>query len=434
MTVRSLIAAGMLLGASPLFAVPVYAAVPTPTQQSGVLPHGGSYVIAPDPTIGAASVELWFRAPAAGYDNTTPGIARLAAVAAAAAPLASGKSLVALVHAAGGTLTINVYPDIVTVGAVVPSDSVRRVVAAMTAAYFAPTIDEASVDKSRRDAAVGSIAQRYMPSQTLHDALFARLFSAGPAHYAPLPTTVAQIAKIPSDQVIAFAKSAFRAPNANLTLAGNVDPASIDAVTDGGTGSADAPYTSTEAKSPESGDVSAAVEGVGLAWFGPAIADEKAATALDFIADYLFRDETGVISKALPSNKDSYVSGQFITLHDPGVMLVTIDGGDDKAAKQKVLDALAQLQQPMNPATFAAAREAFLYHLATDTQTPQQQADNLGWYAAEGNPGYAPGDQSGSYERNARALDPAYVAQIVRKYLSNPVVVTLQASSKESSS
>ena len=132
-------------------------------QQHGALPHGGSYVLDPDPTIAAAAVDLWFRAPGAGYDDASPGISRLAATAAAAVPLASGKSLVELVHSVGGVLTIDVYPDIVGIGAVVPSSSARRVIAAMTAAYFSPAIDDASVKTAQRDAAVLAVQQRYSP-------------------------------------------------------------------------------------------------------------------------------------------------------------------------------------------------------------------------------------------------------------------------------
>ena len=110
-------------------------------------------------------------------------------------------------------------------------------------------------------------------------------------------------------------------------------------------------------------------------------------------------------------------------------------GGDAaKSAKQRVLDELTKLEKPMDPAAFAAAREAFLYHLASDTQTPQEQADNLGWYAAEGNATYAPGDANGSYIAKARELDPAYVSDIVRRYSKNAVTVTLVVNSKESTS
>jgi len=409
-----------------LCASPVKAAM---AEQTGALPRGGTYVLDPDPTVGSAAIGLWFRAPGAGYDNATPGIANLAATAAAVAPLASGRSLFALVHSAGGDLNIEVYPDIVGIGAIVPASAARRVVAAMTAAYFAPAVDEAAVKTARANAAVLGVQQRYEPDTTLHDLLFKQIFTSGPAHYPPLPTAVSALTSISAAQVSAFAKRAFRSENAVLTLTGNVDASSITAVTDGsGQGSMDAPFDSTLTQPAQSATASGEVDGVGLAWVGPPISDEKAATALDFVADYLFRDQTGVVSKGLDlAQSDALVFGQFITLHDPGVMVVTIGGSHEKGTEKRVLEALSALQQPMDAQTFNAAREAFLYHVAADTQTPQQRADNLGWYSVEGNLDYAPGGGNGSYEQAARALDPQYVASVVRRYLSNPVVVDLIA-------
>lgn len=435
MILRAIVSAATLAVASFLFGVlPATAAM---AQQLGQLPRGGSYVLDPDPTVGSAAIGLWFRAPGAGYDNATPGISDLAATAAAVAPLASGKSLYGLVHSVGGELNIEVYPDIVGIGAIVPSAAARRVVAAMTAAYFAPAVDEGALKTARANAAVLGVQQRYESDATLHDLLFRQIFTGGPAHYPTLPNSVSALTSITTPQVNAFAKRAFRAENAVLTLTGNVDASSISAVTDGsGAGAMDTPYDSPLAPVPASTTTTGAVDGVGLAWIGPPIADQKAATALDFVADYLFREQTGVVSRDLDkSRSDAFVTGQFITLHDPGVMVVTIGGDSAKQAEQRVLTALDALREPIDKATFEAAREAFLYHVAADTQTPQQRADNLGWYSVEGSLDYAPGALSGSYERSARALDPQYVADVVRKYLGKPVVVDLRAatSSKESS-
>jgi predicted Zn-dependent peptidase len=412
---------------------PAPAAMP---QAIGSLPRGGSYVLDPDPTVGSAAIGLWFRAPAAGFDNATPGISNLAATAAAVAPLASGKSLYALIHSLGGELNIEVYPDIVGIAAVVPAAAARRVIAGMTGAYFAPTLDDTAVKTARANAAVLGVQQRYESDATLHDLLFKQIFAGGPAHYPPLPDSVAQLTSISTAQAGAYAKRAFRAENAVLTLAGNVDASSVSAVTDGGgNGSMDTPYDSPLAKSPASATMTGSIDGVGLGWVGPPIADQKAATALDFIADYLFRDRTGVVPRTLDkSSSDTLLSGQFITLHDPGVMVVTIGGDEEKATEQRVLAALDALQQPLDRATFEAAREAFLYHVATDTQTPQERADNLGWYTVEGNLQYAPGLANGSYEQAVRELDPQYVADVVRRYLRNPVVVNLTATSSDKES
>jgi predicted Zn-dependent peptidase len=409
------------------------AAAESALQQTGTLPRGGTYVIDPDSTIASAAIGLWFRAPGAGYDDSTPGIADLAATAAAVAPLASGRSLFALVHSVGGELNVEVYPDIVGIATVVPASAARRVVAAITAAYYAPAVDDAAVKTARANAAVLGVQQRYEADATLHDLLFKQIFADGPAHYPPLPISVAQITSVSTAQISAFAKRAFRSENSILALSGNVDASSLTAVTDGaGAGRMDPPYDSTLAAPPTSATTSGLIGGIGLAWVGPPIADEKASSALDFIADYLFRDETGVVTKALDqSASDASVVGQFITLHNPGVMVVTIGGDHADKVRDRVLGALSALRTPMDAQTFNAAREAFLYHVASDTQTPQERADNLGWYGVEGNLLYAPGIVDGTYGRSVRALDPAYVADVVKQYLATPVVVNMQA--KESS-
>ncbi|MEO9170582.1 MAG: hypothetical protein ABI282_06725, partial [Candidatus Baltobacteraceae bacterium] len=425
--------AGLMFAAASL--LPLHAPAADESPQTGSLPHGGSYIIDRDGAIGSAAIDLWFRAPGAGYDNASPGISRLAATAVAVATLESGKSLVTLVRSAGGRITIDAYPDLIGVSAIVPAQSARRVVAAMTSAYFAPSIDDGALKTAQRDMAVLGIQKRFSSDQLLHDALFASIFSQGAAHYAPIPDSVPDLARISLAEVAEFAHRAFRSGNGTLTLTGNIDPASVDAVTAGSPGTPDAPVDSTLARPPEShSTITGAVSGTGLAWVGPAISDEKSATALDFIADYLFRDESGLVSKALDPSGDSYVSAQFITLHNPGIMLVTI-GGDTAAVKTRVEDAIAKMQEPLAAAAFAAAREAFLYHIASDTQNPQELADNLGWYASEGNAAYAPGDPTGTYRRMANALDPAFVASVVKRYLATPVLVQLQAApAKESAS
>ncbi|HTZ55735.1 MAG TPA: hypothetical protein VMB20_11790 [Candidatus Acidoferrum sp.] len=426
---RAILAAALAVMLAPL------AAFAADGPSTGSLPHGGAYTITQDATLASAAIDLWFRAPGAGYDNGEPGISRVAATAAAAATLESGKSLVGLVRGVGGHLAINVYPDLVDVSASVPASAARRVVAAMSAAYFSPAIDDDAMKIARTDVAVLSAQEHFSPDDLLHDALFAQIFVSGPAHYAPIPADLSDFKSITLDQVKAFAKRAFRSANATIALAGNVDASLLDAVTAGTPGTADTPIPSSLAASPADKTINAAVAGEGLAWTGPPIADERAATALDFVADYLFRDETGIVSKALDPTGDDYVNGQFITLHDPGIMLVTIGGSKPAAVEAKVLGAIAALQTPLDPATFAAAREAFIYHLASDSQAPTEQADNLGWYAGEGNGAYAPSDSASTYWKAARSLDPDYVASVVKKYLAHPVVVRLiTTNSKDSTS
>lgn len=416
--------------------LPVAAVASAQVRQTGALPRGGTYVLYPDATVGSAAIALWFRAPAAGYDDASPGIANLAATTAAVSPLASGKSLYALVHSVGGELNIEVYPDIIGIAAVVPAAAARRAVAALTAAYFAPSVDDTAVKTARANAAVLGVQQRYEADTTLHDLLFKQIFADGPAHYPPLPTTIAELTAVSTPQVSAYAKRAFRSDNAVLVLTGNIDASSVSAVTDGtGAGDMDSPHDSPLASNPPPLTTSGSVGGIGLAWVGPPIHDEKAATALDFVADYLFRDETGTVIKALDANSsNALVVGQFITLHNPGIMIVTIGGDHEDQVRDRILEALTAMRTPMDPQSFNAAREAFLYHVASDTQTPQERADNLGWYSAEGDLGYAPGILDGSYVQAVRALDPAYVADVVKRYLQAPVVVNLLATTPKESS
>ena len=75
-------------------------------QSGGALPHGGSYMIFPDSTLAQSAIDLWFRAPGAGYDDAAPGISRLSATAAAAAKLESGATLAEFVKRVGGRLNI----------------------------------------------------------------------------------------------------------------------------------------------------------------------------------------------------------------------------------------------------------------------------------------------------------------------------------------
>jgi len=157
---------------------------------------------------------------------------------------------------------------------------------------------------------------------------------------------------------------------------------------------------------------------------------EREATALDFIADYLFRPDGGLVSRELAeSDPNSFVVGQFITLYDPGVLFVGYAGKKIDAVRAAVDRGLARAHTPLSPQAFAAARLAFEYNLLHELQTPTEIADNFGWYTIQGNPGYAPGagGRSGAYFKAADSLTPEFVAAVADKYLSvPPVVATLR--------
>jgi predicted Zn-dependent peptidase len=241
-----------------------------------------------------------------------------------------------------------------------------------------------------------------------------------------MPQSASQLSSVPSSAVVAFAQRAFRSSNALLVLTGNVDASAVAAVTDGTPGQMDAPYDSTIAPSPQSVSQNGNVDGIGLAWSGPPITDEKAATAMDFINDYLFRDGTGTVQRALDdAGSSTELAGQFVTMHGPGVMFITIAGADSEKTRASVLAAVDAMSRPLSASTFAAARQSFVYHMFSDAQTPQAAADNLGWYASEGNAAYAPAVPGGDYLQAVAALNPDYVASVARQYLKTPIVVRL---------
>jgi predicted Zn-dependent peptidase len=151
---------------------------------------------------------------------------------------------------------------------------------------------------------------------------------------------------------------------------------------------------------------------------------------MDFLADYLFRTDAGLVTQEVSERyPDALLTGQFITLNDPGVMFVAYAGKQTDALKALVDAGFAKVQKPLSAAEFAAAFDSFRYHLLSDLQTPMELADNFGWYTVEGAPDYAPGANGdrGTYFAAASSLTPEFVAAVAQKYLAKPpVVVTLR--------
>ncbi len=396
---------------------------------TGTLPSGVTYQLRPDPAQPAAAVALWYRAPATGFEtNPVPGLARLAATTVAASTPITGTPLGRLIQRAGGRLSVSAYPDSVAITALVAPDRVAQVVRAMTSDYFAPVADAAGLQVAQREVAQDLAYRAYEPSAAIEDALAGSLFADGPFH-AGLLAAPKEIAAIPLASVRAFAERAFRPANAILVLTGNVDAGALGAVArrDGAQASVESPAPAVPRPSPSPVTRQANVEGVGFAWSGPPIADEAAATALDFVADALFGSRSGAVQKAVGSRKAS-VTGRFVTYRNPGVFLVTISGEDADAVRPLVEAAVAGAAKPMASARFAAARAAFVYHLLSELQTPAELADTYGWYTVEGDPAYAPaeGGATGRYFSLAAALTPEAVAAAVGRYLATPpAVVTL---------
>jgi predicted Zn-dependent peptidase len=412
--------------AGAVLAVAIAAASPAYESQ-GTLQGGGSYVVHHSLGARTTAMELWFRAPSDGYDGAYPGISRLAVTALAASSPPHGTSLSELVSRLGGTFSINVYPDIVSVAASVPSWEAQDVLRVLTSAYFDPSISPDGLKAALRDTAVTSAETKFDPQRMMQDALFADLFASGPAHVAPTPYDAEEFAKIPQSALDAFARRAFRQNNAVLVLTGDASTGLLAGVHSGNAGAPmDAPIDSRISSAPRSVTQPADEAGIGYAWAGAPISDTRAATALDFLADYLFDEEQGTVSRAIRSiSSDAYVGGQFITLHDPGVLLAFVSGADSPAIREQLANAVTAVQTPMDAKSFEAARAAFEYRIFAQTQTPPEIADSFGWYAAEGNAEYAPGSASQQYLQAVQSLTPAYVAQIARTYLQHPAIVQM---------
>ncbi len=409
------------LAAAFLLAVPAFAGA---EPLRGTAPSGMAYDIESDPAQTSAAVALWYRAPSSGFEAAPiTGLSRLSALTIAASTPITGTPLALLVRGYGGRLSIASYPDSVSITAVVTPNHVADVVRAMTSDFFAPVIDAQGLAIAQRDDAENGLYRSFDPSEAIEDALGSALFSGGPYRdpTIALPNTVAGVTLT---QVRAFAERGFRPGNALLVLTGNVSGAALtDAATrDGATSTPEAISAQPVARAPGSVQHDGNTTGIGLAWAGPPIADESAATAMDFTADALFAP-AGPVETAL-SSLHAYATGKFVTYHDPGVFLVTITGDDAAAARPIVLRTIAAAATPMSRSAFAQAREAFEYRLLADLDTPPELADTTGWYTIEGNAAYAP--SSGDYFHVADALSPQAVARTVQRYLSvTPAVVTL---------
>ncbi|TAM61027.1 insulinase family protein [bacterium] len=379
-----------------------------------------------------SAVELWFRAPSAGFAEPLAGLAQLTAESVAASA-GRREPLAVLVQDVGGRLQITTFPDAVQITAVVPAAAAAEIARAAFYDYVRPTLTPDGFKRARESVAVEAAAAGADPDAQLRARLFGALFERGPDRYAALPA-VQQLDAITYPEVVAFAKRAFRAENTIAVVTGA--PAG-DAVMRAFGGQAagvpaEAALISVPASAPPNSEgESAAGPAFGMAFAGPPIEDQRAATAMDFLADYLLGGRYGSISRALRAQvPDADAVGQFITLHDPGILLLEVTGDASPAVRDVVEHALAAVQRPLETQAFEAARREYIYHVLRDLQSVQAQADNLGWYAVEGSPEYAPlnGGEQGEYLTLARSLTPEYVAEIARKYLrAVPAVATLSA-------
>jgi predicted Zn-dependent peptidase len=391
---------------------------------TGKLAGGGTYLIRPAGGAPVAAVALWYRAPSSGFAaDAVPGLGRLAASAVAASKPVTGTALSQFVRQAGGRLNVTAYPESVAVSVLVPADRAGDAVRALTRSFFAPVLSEAGLGLARRNVLEDGAIRGYDHDAAINDAIYAALFASGPAKIPPYGPS-STFATLTLDTVRTYAERAFRPANAVLIVTGAVDGSVLAAALPGRDGAQAGPETPVpETLAPAAGPVAApgTERGFGLGWAGPPISDEREATAFDFIADYLFYPDTGLVQKAV-RNSGSTLVGTFVTYHNPGVFLMTSTGGDQTAVRAAVDAALLAIRRPLEGAAFEAARRQFVYHILSDDETPSALSDTFGWYAVEGNPGYAPGEggSAGRYLAAAAALTPSFVAATAAKYLDRP--------------
>lgn len=413
-----------LLGAALTLSSAGVGGADAPAPATGTLPGGGTYIVRPAAGAAVAAISLWYRAPAGGFGTPAiPGLGRIAASAVAASAPVTGTSLARFVRQVGGRLTIDTYPESVAVSVIVPADRAAEAVQALTRSYFAPVLTDAGLAVARQDVLEDQTIRGFNHDAALTDAMYAALFASGPAKIPPFGSSQT-FATLGTDVVRAYAERAFRPANAVLVATGSVDASVLSAALPGRTGAApgpESPQPEVLASPVAAVQVQGPEPGFGLAWAGPPIADEREATAFDFIADYLFYPSTGVIQAAVGATGASLV-GTFVTYHDPGVFLLSSVGGDQTATRSAVNDGLRTIRAPLAPAAFEAARRRFVYHILSDSGTPAALADTFGWYAVEGNPTYAPGEggAAGRYLAAAASLTPEFVAATAAKYLDQP--------------
>jgi predicted Zn-dependent peptidase len=390
--------------------------------QNGTLSNGAVYTLRPVGGAAVTTIALWFRTPAASFDVAAqPGLGRVAVAAVAESKPVTSTSLADFIEGIGGQLTIDVSPENIGVATSVPADQAAAAIQALTRAYFAPVLTDAGLVAAKSEETDAAQVHAFSPGSGIESALYGSLFAAAPSLYSTFGTP-ASIEGMGLDQVRAFAERAFRAPNAVVVASGDVDHAILASVIPGrerGEAGDENERPVQVAAAPAPVALTGSTPGFGLAWAGPPISDERAATALDFVADYLFAPGTGLVQRAAASSGTNIV-GTFLTFHNPGVFMVTATGGDITAARNAVDAAVRDLQHPLAPAIFAQAQRAFTYRTLSDVQTPSALAASYGWYTAEGDAAYAPGvdGAKGRYLAALAALTPKFVAATVARYLS----------------
>jgi predicted Zn-dependent peptidase len=385
-----------------------------------------------------AALEIWIVAPSDGYGTSKPGIARLTALSVVATKV-GGQSLRDIVRAAGGELMVSIFPSSTEIAVLAPANVASELADALTARVLHPTVDTSGLSEAKLRLAGQQAAAKSAADLLLRDGIFGQLFASGPFHASTYGATET-LQSFSQKDVESFVAQAYVPANEIVVaVGGDLDEAALSqriAAAAPTARAATAMPASVRGPQPQAPVPygSADTPGVGLGWIGPSVADERTSTAMDFLSDYLTRPDYGLVAKAMQSaDPTADFGGQFITLKDAGVFYMTVVGGtlSSDAAVATMRNAVKPLLDgPLPPAEFARALAAFRTHTLLDTQTPQQLADNYGWYFAQGAPGYAPAATdlrlSGDYYGQAAGLTAQQVYEAAKTYLgATPAIATV---------
>jgi len=386
-----------------------------------------------------AAIEIWIKCPSSGYDAPRPGLARLTALA-VVEEKAGGPSLREEARKAGAQIAISVYHESTEIALLAPAYLSPALLDALMSRALHPHLDQAAFEAARQRLAAQQVASMDMPDQVLRDSLFARLFASGPLHDGSYgdPKTLTGLTL---DDISGFAARAYVPAQEIIVTVGDVDESDVNKRILAVAPPAGPAQTMPESTIAAYGDTPVSLTreslkagGVAVGWVGPPIADKRAATAMDFLSDYLAHPSEGVVSKVvIGADASTNFSGQFVTLRNPGVFYVTASGEklDPTLTSTLIRDTIRNaLRQQLPKEEFERARAAFITHLLRDMQTSQGLADNYGWYFAQGALPYSPSatdaSLSGDYFSQVASLSPDYVYSVAQRYLQvKPAVIIL---------
>jgi len=410
-----------------------WAAGPQLAPGEQVRASGLTTLILPAAGPGSAAIEVWVRCPSDGWTSTQPGIGELAADSVMASG-AQGKSVRDLARAAGGEVSVSVTETATEFEILAPAAAVPDLATALLKAVFGATVDESGYETAKTIVAEEQIGAASSSAELLRQAAFSSLFGSGPMHDPPSGTADALKNSI-LGAVRAYATQSYIPGSSIAVIVGDVDASAVsarlDAVsasTSGATPMLPSPAAAAAAQPIRLAPAQADLPGVALAWTGPPISDERAATAMDFLSDYLADPDAGVLAAAADQqNANVNFQGQFVTLQNAGLFFVSADGDgvSPEVMAATLRGSIAQVAQHALPNDeFARAIGAYETRLLRQMDSPLGIADNFGWYFAQGAPAYSPSATDaglgGEYFAAASSLTPEYVREIAQRYLAAP--------------